>query len=47
MIAELRERIARLEGEAEGNWRAAAAEVAAKEELIAELRRPWWRRLIG
>jgi hypothetical protein len=58
--AELRERIARLEGEAAGvrataiaDVTAAQAESAALRELVAELkamlaeaRRPWWRRWI-
>jgi uncharacterized protein HemX len=42
-VAELRERVGRLEGEAAGH----AALVAELREALAWQRRPWWRRLIG
>src|SRR3954451_14853845 len=38
---------ARAEGRIEAVERTHAAETAALRELIAELRRPWWRRLMG
>ena len=37
----------RAEGRLEATEQAHAAEVAALRELVAELRRPWWRRLVG
>jgi len=37
----------RAEGRLEAVERAHAAEVAALRELVAELRRPWWRRWLG
>lgn len=56
-VAELRERIARLEGEAAGHGttvatlRDALADLAARldkaTDELRELRRPWWRRWIG
>ncbi len=38
---------ARAEGRLEAIEQTHAAEVAALRELVAELRRPWWRRWLG
>jgi len=56
-VAELRERVARLEGEAAGHsatvttLRDALADLAGRldraTDELRELRRPWWRRLLG
>jgi hypothetical protein len=50
-LARAEERAANAEKRAEveiaAERRVAQAEVAAKDALITELRRPWWRRLIG
>jgi hypothetical protein len=53
-VTELRDRLARSEAAREKAEEVAAAKVAAKEEVIAELRalladarRPWWRKLLG
>ncbi len=53
-VVELRERLAKVEANAQAARDLATGQVAAKDEVIAELkamlaeaRRPWWRRLIG
>jgi hypothetical protein len=53
-VVELRERLAKAEANAEATRGLATGQLAAKDELIAELkamlaeaRRPWWRRWIG
>jgi hypothetical protein len=38
---------ARVEGRIEAVERTHAEETATLRELIAELRRPWWRRMMG
>jgi hypothetical protein len=42
-VAELRERLGHATGLAEGR----AAQIADLHEQIAELRKPWWRRMFG
>jgi hypothetical protein len=53
-VVELRERVAKAEAKADAARDLATGQLAAKEEIIADLReqlawhrRPWWRRLRG